>query len=134
MTYDFSAQQKRIDWIYQQFGADGCPNLENFIDNVNCSYYRASASLYGSRYVADIARQYGRIFSTLGLQRCQGLTVVDVGGGSGFEYGIFHDSAIAYERFLFVEPDTEMGAAFLACAPPDDNALEFVHGDRKSVV
>ncbi len=106
--YRFHATSRRIDWLYQQYAGTLPENAGEFVNLVNEVYYKHFASLYKERFVADIERQYQALFADLNLrERCE-MTIVNVGGGAGFEFEQFLANGVPWREYLFIEPDAEM--------------------------
>lgn len=110
--YRFHASSRRIDWLYQQYGGFGAPDVDAFVRLVNQAYYRYFAASYSERHVADIEQQYDRLFDSLNIRQRNDWNIVDVGGGMGFEYDQFLRNGIKWKNYYFIEPDVEMVKLF----------------------
>lgn len=122
--YNFNANMKRLDWLHSQFADAGCASRDEFHAAVNEAYYAASAHLYGERYVSDIEQVYDRLFQAVHLERQTNWTIVNIGGGTGFEFEQFLRNRIDYARYLFIEPHAAMAEQFSNSAGAADRRVE----------
>ncbi|MCA9263630.1 MAG: class I SAM-dependent methyltransferase [Planctomycetales bacterium] len=106
--YRFHAPARRIDWLYERYAGSAAANVREFVRLVNEVYYKHFASHYEERYVSDIEQQYDALFRQFQLHDDDTRTIVNVGGGAGFEYEQFLRNNIGWREYLFIEPDPEM--------------------------
>ncbi len=76
--------------------------------SVNRAYYRHAAHVYDERNVRDIAEQYADLCTELDLRGRSDLVIVNIGGGTGFEYEQLRNNSVGWEKYFFIEPDAEM--------------------------
>lgn len=107
-NYTPGASHRRIDWLFEQYGGAFGGGVREFVRNVNRAYYRHSAQVYDERNVRDIAEQYADLCTELGLRGRSDLVVVDIGGGTGFEYEQLRNNSVGWKKYFFIEPDAEM--------------------------
>lgn len=112
VPYRPDSQDRRIDWFHRTYAAAKIANVDEFAWLVNRSYYKHSAAFYDERYVGDIARQYAMVCQALRLSDQPDLVVVDIGGGTGFEYDQLVANKVSWARYFFIEPDEQMIAQF----------------------
>ena len=106
--YKFNNKLKRIDWFYKKYASTSI-SLEDFVLKVNESYYKYSAGLYAYRYTKDIEKCYSKMFSIINTEmNSENKHIVDIGGGTGFEYKIFKEHGVKYSEYDFIEPSYHM--------------------------
>jgi SAM-dependent methyltransferase len=128
IAYRPDAPRRRIDWFYREYAAPAVADVSEFVGRVNSAYYRHSAHFYDERYVADIVRQYRRLCKSLGFQGRSDLHVVDIGGGTGFEYEQLLQNRVGWKKYFFIEPDAQMIDQFQAKTDLPRRDVEVIHG------
>lgn len=126
--YRFNSKFRRIDWLYNQYAGPSVRDAEHFVTLVNRAYYKHSIDLYHERYVHDISIQYQALFGALGLKNRSDLVIVDVGGGTGFEYDQFVLHGIQWNRYFYIEPDQGMANTFEAARDLSDKRVTICCG------
>ena len=134
--YKISKKLRRIDWIYSEYANISNTTLEEFIRAVNTAYYSNSSSLYSSRFVEDICREYEKMFDSINIKSESGKRfVVDIGGGNGFEYKLLKRCSIDFKHFKYIEPNEDMMNVFMQNVGPDsDDKLSFHNGHFSEIV
>jgi len=126
--YRFHAQTRRIDWLFEQFATSAVGGAREFVKIVNRVYYKHSVHGYVMPFVDDIRHQYRLMINELRLAQRDDLTVVNVGGGSGFEYEQLLANRMRWKRYFFIEPDEEMLALFRSRHRPSDRDVRLCLG------
>lgn len=107
--YNFNSSKKRIDWLYNEYvNKDNC-SINDFIKIVNAVYYKHSVNLYQSRYIEDIKLEYKKIFKEINFNN---VNIINIGGGTGFEFEQFMENNINFSSYNYIEPDTSMADKF----------------------
>ena len=123
--YKFKTNKRRITWLYETYCNTNDYSIEDFISLVNKYYYKHSASLYKSRNIEDIENQYVKLFNKLDLQKKEELNIINIGSGQGFDYYQFQKNNINYNKYYFIEPDSNMIDSFKNSVT--DNRLEIIN-------
>lgn len=106
---DGSPNLRRADWIFQRFGGVDVSDTREFVARVNQRYYEIWGPAYDERHVSDIEDEYARLTRTCPpLSDGRQWTVVNIGGGSGFELRTSIVHGWRWERFILVEPAKAM--------------------------
>lgn len=126
--YKFNKELHRINWIYSEYADMNLFNLEEFLSSVNESYYSNSANMYSSRFIKDIYAEYQNLFNRLDIN-INDRYIVDIGGGTGFEYDLFKHFSINFKHFKYIEPSIDMISIFKDRIGNDiDKNLSFYNG------
>lgn len=104
--------QRRIDWLFQQHATRAIRSRDEFVELINRVYYKHTAHCYDERYIDDVIRQFAQMCQALRLADRQELTVVNIGGGTGFEYEQLLRNGVHWQRYFFLEPDAHMARQF----------------------
>lgn len=126
--YRFHAPIRRIDWLFDQVAPSTAGGVREFVAAINRVYYRHFVDRYYQRHVDDIRRQYRLMTRSLGLAEREDLTIVNVGGGTGFEYEQLLANDVRWKRYYFIEPDAEMLDEFLSRHQPLKCGVEIRRG------
>jgi 2-polyprenyl-3-methyl-5-hydroxy-6-metoxy-1,4-benzoquinol methylase len=126
--YRFHAPTRRIDWLFDQFATSTAGGVREFVRAVNRAYYRHFVDRYEQRHVDDIRRQFRLMMESLILAQRDGLTIVNVGGGIGFEYEQLLANGVGWKNYFFIEPDEEMLETFLSRRQPLEQGVEICRG------
>ncbi len=134
--YKVGKKLHRIDWVYSEYANTSTTSLSNFIGAVNTAYYSASANLYSSRFVKDIHHEYEKMFASINIKiESDKRFVVDIGGGTGFEYELLKKCAIDFKHFKYIEPSKDMMDVFMKSVDADsDYTLSYHNGHFSEVV
>ena len=126
--YKVGKKLHRIDWVYSEYANTSTTSLSNFIGAVNTAYYSASANLYSSRFVKDIHHEYEKMFASINIKiESDKRFVVDIGGGTGFEYELLKKCAIDFKHFKYIEPSKDMMDVFMKSVDADSDYTLSYH-------
>lgn len=104
--------QRRIDWFFRQHATSAIQSSEEFVTLINRVYYKHTAKFYDERHTEDIIRQFAQMCAALGLRDRNDLVVVNIGGGTGFEYQQLLRNGVSWRQYYFLEPDEHMAGLF----------------------
>ncbi|MGI9459665.1 MAG: class I SAM-dependent methyltransferase [Pirellulales bacterium] len=108
----FNARHRRVDWLFNQYADASIPDKKVFVQKINQAYYAQSTRIYGDRFVDDIEASFKSMCQKSGLQKDEGYVVINIGGGTGFEYEQLKRNSIRWSKYIFIEPDPQMAKAF----------------------
>jgi len=103
-------------------------SAEEFVAKVNEVYYRTWASEYVERHVADIHSEYRRLASQVSDLTSGETTVVNIGGGAGFELELAADLGWRWKDFVLIEPAAAMRASATELAARIDQPVTILAG------
>ncbi|MDB2543610.1 class I SAM-dependent methyltransferase [Woeseiaceae bacterium] len=134
--YKINKKLHRIDWIYSEYANVTTTSLSQFITSINDTYYSNSANLYSSRFVSDIHREYENMFNSINIRNKINMPyIVDIGGGTGFEYDLFKRFSLKFHHFKYIEPSKDMMGIFKKSLTKDKiDKLSFHNGHFSDVV
>ena len=133
--YQFNKKLHRIDWIYSKYSNIDTTSLNQFIAAVNDAYYSNSTNMYSSRFIKDIHREYGKMFDCININnKLNKRYIVDIGGGTGFEYYLLKRFSIDFLHFKYIEPSKDMMNAFKRSVDKEAGHKLSIHNGHFSEV
>ena len=126
--YKLKTYNRRIDWIYETYCNTNKYSIQEFIILINKYYYKHSSPLYKYRYIQDIENQYSKLFKELNLDQKNQLNIINIGAGQGFDFFQFKNNNINFNKYYFIEPDSNMIDFFKKNKEVRDEKLVIING------
>ena len=124
----FNQPSRRISWLYETYHGHAVQDERAFLDNINRIYYFHSASLYSQRHTLDISQQFTDLCSSIAQHTQPNMTVVNVGGGTGYEYSQLKRFGFNWSRYVYIEPSAVMADCFRQTAARHDATISILPG------
>lgn len=133
MVKELESEPKRIEWFRRRFGGPKSGSSREFVQSVNRIYYETWAGNYRERITDDIESEYADLDRAVQNITDPETVIVDVGGGTGFEFRTANRLSWSWKHFLLLEPSSEMAKEAENTVNGSQQSVSVVEGDIDSL-